>query len=91
MSNRPTEWQRVLDCEVRRWSAISWERLVSELRDLQSYEVELNLKTYAVEVELIENTETYLHIMVAADDGSLPTSLSPLTETFIREKHSPTV
>jgi hypothetical protein len=41
-------------------------------------------------VELLENTETYLHIMVAVDDGILSKSLLPLTETFVREKQPPT-
>jgi hypothetical protein len=88
--NRPKEWQKVLDSEVQRWSALSCEQLVSQLDDPQTYEVELSSKTYQVEVELLENTETYLHIMVAVDDGILPKSLSPLTETFVREKQPPT-
>jgi hypothetical protein len=87
--NRRREWQKVLDCEVRRWSAMPWQQLVSELHDLQAYEVELESNTYAVEVELIENTKRYLHVMVAVDDGSLPASLKPLTETFICKKHPP--
>jgi hypothetical protein len=87
---RPKEWQKVLDSEVQRWSALSCEQLVTQLHDLQAYEVELASKMYQVEVELLENTETYLHIMVAVDDGSLPASLSPLTETFILEKQPPT-
>jgi len=91
VSNRRKKWQKVLDSEMRRWSAMSWEKLVSELRDHQTYEVELDSKTYQVEAELLENTERYLHVMVAVDDGSLPASLSPLTETFICEKLRPTV
>jgi hypothetical protein len=86
---RPKEWQKVLDSEVQRWSALSCEQLVSQLHDLQAYEVELGSKTYQVEVKLLENTQMYLHIMVAVDDGGLPASLSPLTETFIREKLPP--
>ena len=84
--NRRKEWQKVLDAEVRRWSAMSCEQLVSELHELQAYEVDLDSKTYTVEVELLENTEKYVHVIVAVDDGSLPASISPLTETFIREK-----
>jgi hypothetical protein len=87
----PSEWQTVLDCEVKRWSAMLWEQLVFELSEVRAYEVELDSKTYAVEVELIENTAKYLHVMVAVDDGSLPASLSPLTETFVREKLPPAV
>jgi hypothetical protein len=41
----------ILDAEVRRWSAMPWEQLVSALRDLRTYEVELDSKTYQVEVE----------------------------------------
>ncbi len=91
MSDRRKECQKVLDSEVRRWSAMSWEQLVSELRDHQTYEVELDSKTCQVEVELLENTEKYVHVMVAVNDGRLPASFLPLTETFICEKLPPTV
>jgi hypothetical protein len=84
--SRRKEWQKVLDSEVQRWSALSCEELVSRLHDIQCYEVKIDSKTCQVEVELLENTETYLHVMVAVDDGTLPASLAPLTETFIREK-----
>lgn len=76
----------MLDSEVRRWSAMACEQLISELRDLQAYEVELDSKKYQVEVELLENTDTYIHVMVAVDDGSLPASISPLSHTFICSK-----
>ena len=65
---------------------MSSEQLVSELHEVRAYEVELDLKKYQVEVELLENTEKYLHVMVAVDDGSLPASISPLTHTFLRAK-----
>jgi hypothetical protein len=87
--NRQKTWQMVLDVEVQRWSAMSCDDLVSKLHQLQAYEVEFDSKMYQVEVELLENTERYVHIMVAVDDGSLPESLAPLTETFIREKLAP--
>jgi hypothetical protein len=84
--NHPKEWHTVLDSEMRRWSAKSWEQLVSELRGLRSYEVNVDSKRYQVEVELVEDTETLLHVMLAVDDGGLPGSLLPLSQTFIREK-----
>ena len=87
--SRRQEWQKVLDTEVQRWSEKSCEQLIAELSDVQAYEVERDSKNYQVEVELLENTETYLHIMVAVDDGSLPASFRPLTQTFIREKLRP--
>lgn len=86
MSARSAQWQSILDAEVKRWSALSCEQLVSQLRELQSYEVERDSKAYQVEVELLENTETYVHVMVGIDDGRLPASMWPLTESFIRQK-----
>lgn len=86
---RREEWQTILDTEVQRWSAMSCDELLSRLRELQAYTVERDAKAYQVEVQLLQNTETYLHVMVAVDDGSLPASLSPLTHTFIREKAAP--
>jgi len=87
--SRRTDWQKILDAEVKRWSAMSCGDLVSELHEIQAYEVEFESKQYQVEVELLENTEEYLHVMVAVDDGSLPASLLPLTYSFICKK--PTV
>lgn len=84
--NRREEWRKVLDSEVKRWSAMSCNQLVAELHDLQTYEIEFDSKKYQVEVELLENTEQYLHVMVAVDDGSLPASIRPLSHSFIREK-----
>ena len=85
---RRQQWRKVLDAEVARWSAMSCEQLVAALSDVQAYEVERDAKTYQVEVELLENTEKYVHVMVAVDDGSLPASILPLTDTFIRKRQS---
>jgi hypothetical protein len=74
---------------MKRWSSMSCGQLVSELHEIQAYEVEFESKQYQVEVELLENTEKYLHVMVGVDDGSFPASISPLTQTFICQK--PTV
>ena len=65
--------------------------LASELKEVQTYEVEFDSKKYQVEVELLENTEQYVHVMVAVDDGSLPASISPLTHSFIRQKTLPSL
>jgi hypothetical protein len=83
---RDSTWQAVLDAEVKRWAALPWERLASELRDVVAYEVTVNSKHYQVEVELLEETDRYLQVMVAVDDGTLPSSLLPLTQTFMCPK-----
>ena len=89
--SRREEWQKVLDCEVPHWLAMSCEQLVSALDDVQPYEVELDSKVYQVEVELLENTDKYVHVMLRVDDGSLPASISPLTYTFVRQKSDPPI
>lgn len=65
---------------------MSCNQLISELADVRAYEVEFESKKYQVEVELLENTDEYVHVMVAVDDGSLPASISPLTHDFVRKK-----
>jgi DNA relaxase NicK len=71
---------------VKRWYAKSSEQLLAELGDVQAYEIEFENKTYQVEVEVLENTEKYVHVMVAVDDASLSGALRPLSTSFIREK-----
>jgi hypothetical protein len=42
--SRRKEWQKVLDSEVKRWSALPCGQLVSELHEAQGYEVEFEIK-----------------------------------------------
>jgi hypothetical protein len=83
---RRERWRRVLDIEVRRWSAMTPEQLASALNKERVYEVELDSKTYQVEVEMLKSTEEYFQVMVAVDDGSLPASIVPETQIFICNK-----
>jgi len=85
MSKRES-WRKILDAEMRKWSGMSCDDLISQLRDLRAYQVEAGSKVYQIEVEMLENTDEYVHVMVAVDDGSLPASISPLTDSFIRRK-----
>jgi hypothetical protein len=84
--NRREQWRLVLDAEVKRWSAKSCAELIAELPDVQSYEVEVESKKYQVEIQVLENTEKYVHVSVDVDDGSMPASFRPLSSSFIREK-----
>jgi hypothetical protein len=87
--NRRQNWRKVLDGEMQRWSALPCDRLLSELSEMKVYEVEYDSKAHQVEVEILENTATYVHVMVAVDDGSLPASIKPETDSFICRKSSP--
>ncbi|MGB9456153.1 MAG: hypothetical protein WCB12_08930 [Bryobacteraceae bacterium] len=71
-ARRREEWKKVLDSEVERWTAKTYGELLSELREVQAYGVEFDSKNYNVEVQLLENTEEYLHVLVGIDDGRLP-------------------
>ena len=84
--SRREEWQKVLDSEVARWSAMSWEELSAECLSVRAYQIELESKRYQVEVQLLENTDDYVHVSVSVDDGSLPGSILPLTHSFIKRK-----
>ncbi len=83
---RREQWRPILDAEIKRWSAKSPAQLIAELADDQAYEVEVDSRKFQVEVELLENTEEYVQVVVAVDDGSLPASIHPLAETFVRYK-----
>ena len=84
--SRRDEWRQPLDSEVKRWSALTYDELRTSLRDSQAYEIEFNSKKYQVEVELLEDTDQYLHVYIAVDDGALPASITPLSHSFICEK-----
>ena len=84
--NRREQWRPVLDAEVAKWTAKSYARLLAELPDEQVYEVQHQGKTYQVEVNILENTNDYLLIGIFVDDGSIPASFRPLSQSFIREK-----
>jgi hypothetical protein len=84
--NRREQWRPVLEAEVKRWSEKSCAQLLDELKTIQAYQVELAGRAHGVEIELLENTDTYVHVLVSVDDGSLPASLHPLSESFIKQK-----
>jgi hypothetical protein len=64
---------------------MSSERLIAELHDVQAYEIGAESKRYQVEVQLLEDTDTYVHVLVAVDDGGLLTSIV----AFDAELYSP--
>jgi hypothetical protein len=86
--NRRQRWRKVLEAEMRRWSALSYDQLISRLSTVDVYEVEDDFKKYQVEIEILENTEEYVHVAVSVDDGHLPASICPATDSFIQKKPS---
>jgi hypothetical protein len=47
-----------------------------------------DFKKYQVEIETLEKTEEYVHVAVSVDDGHLPASICPATDSFIQKKPS---
>ena len=86
--NRREQWRPVLETEVKKWSGKSCDELLAALLDVRAYEVEFDGKRYQVEVQLLENTDQYVHVGVDVDDGSLPASFRPLSDSFIRQKQN---
>jgi hypothetical protein len=84
--NRREQWRPILDAEVKKWTAKSCAELIADLRQLKVYQVELDGKKYNIEVQLLEDTHKYVQVCVGVDDGSIPASFRPLSESFIREK-----
>ena len=56
---------------MRRWSALSYDQLISRLSTVDVYEIEDDFKKYQVEIETLEKTEEYVHVAVSVDDGHL--------------------
>jgi hypothetical protein len=84
--DRRGEMQMVLYKEVERWSEMSAAQLLTELAEMQNFEIECNGKHFQFEVQIVENTDEYVHASVSVDDGRLPFSISPLCQGFIRKK-----
>jgi len=53
--------------------------------EVKTYEVELESKKYQrVEVQLLENTDRYVHAGVALDDAGFWGAVLPLSSSFLR-------
>jgi hypothetical protein len=56
---------------MRRWSALSYDQLISRLSTVDVYEIEGDFKKYQVEIETLDKTEEYVHVAVSVDGGHL--------------------
>ncbi|HEX4005581.1 MAG TPA: hypothetical protein VHX60_05375 [Acidobacteriaceae bacterium] len=83
---RREEWRRILDMEVRRWSSMSCDEVLAELRVRDVYDLTEGSKRYQVEAVLLENTTEYVHVSIAVDDGGLPDSFHPASQGVILRK-----
>jgi hypothetical protein len=63
--DRREHYRKVLDSELQHSSPMVCDQLISDLHDVQAYEVELDSGKCQVEVELLENADKYVHVIVA--------------------------
>jgi hypothetical protein len=85
-ASRREGMERVLNAESERWSSMSVEQVIAELRESQNYQVTVDAQIYQFEVDLLENTDKYVHVAVSVDDGRFLSSINPLTKGFIKQK-----
>jgi hypothetical protein len=77
---------------MKRWSAMPCSQLLARLsKEEENYEVEFDSKTYQVEATILENTEAYIHALVAVDDGHFWRAMRPLSSSFISRKDAVTL
>jgi hypothetical protein len=60
------------------------ERLLRALPDTHPYEIKSTGRTYQAEVQILKNTDDYIHVAVAVDDGHFFSALRPASDSFIR-------
>jgi hypothetical protein len=85
--SRRSDCQPALTQEVDRWSKMPWKKVVCALQDTHVYQVDFGANHYQVEVQLLENTERYVHVSVAIEDGSFLMSVFPLSSSFVTQKN----
>ena len=82
-SNKKEEWKAVLSAELDRWRLMTKDQLLAELEDVKAYVVFCDNKEYQVEVAILENTDNYVRVAVSVDDGTIPASFHPLSDSFL--------
>ena len=65
---------------------MSCAQLASQLTDVRTYEVEFDSKKYQVEVQILENDDSYVHVGVAVDDGHFWRDGAPFRPALFAER-----
>lgn len=87
--SRRQKCRPILEAEVKRWSSMPWEQLVSDLageRNDHNYQIQVESTTYQAEVTLLENTDDHVYVVVSVDDGSFWAACNPLSKGFRVQK-----
>jgi hypothetical protein len=85
MRNRE-QMRTILQNQIQLWSAKPLGQRLADLKEVQNYQVVADSVVYQIEVDLLENTEEYVHVGIAVDDGLLPSSIFPVSDSFILKK-----
>ncbi|MFZ0305360.1 MAG: hypothetical protein WAL75_21905 [Terracidiphilus sp.] len=76
----------VLEGEAALWSKKTPDQIIAELPETKAYQIRVESVEYNVEVELLENTESYIHFAIGVEDGRLPSAIFPVSDSFILKK-----
>ena len=76
------ELEAALRQEVDRWAAKSYDALREELRDVVAYQRGHGESCHQFEVQLLEDTEEYVHVSIGVDDGGWR-AFTPLCAGFL--------
>lgn len=78
-----SQLETVLEREVGSWASKSPGALRIELAQRAAYSFEVDGRPYQAEVEILEDTSEYLHVVVIVDDTSLGRAIKPLNRSFL--------
>ena len=82
-------WREILGEEIERWSSKPYEQVLTELGDLDVYEVRRGDTVFQVEIEILTTTADYVQVSIAVDDGVLPQAIFPASRSFVVRRHGP--
>ena len=60
----------ILVAEISRWSAMPYDELISQLQSECVYQVESESTQFHLDVQVLENTDEYVHVMVGIHDST---------------------
>lgn len=86
---RREEWKAILDTEVKRWSSMSCEEVLSELHSRNVYEQTDGSNRYQVKAELLVSATDYIQVGIRVNDCSIPASFHPASQIFICPRTRP--
>jgi len=78
----PSATAEILAEEVRRWSARSYDEVAAQA-EITTYDRERDGVVYQVEVEILLRRPEWIQLIIAVDDCTLRSAMSPASEIVL--------